>query len=207
MNAFWIWLSAGAVYGVFRWWHDNRHGPLRPDEIERMIASFATTPGADVNDIDGVRRFLAEDDGREFFMLNLIRTQSGEIPHPVTGAPSAAPALLREYIRGFLPVMVRHAGYPVLQARKIGGYVDAWNVPPDPGWTLAGAMRYRSRRDMLELTLDPRFTAAHPFKIVALAATASFPVAPGISLLLGPRVWVGLVLALVAALLHLAIAT
>ncbi len=207
MNALWIWLTAGALYGVFRWWHDNRRGPLRPEEVERFVAAFATTPGADVNDVNILRRFLAEDDGREFFMLNLIRIQSGEIAHPVTAAPSAAPALLQEYIRGFLSVMVRHAGYPVLQARKIGGYVDAWNVPPDPGWTFAGAMRYRSRRDMLELSVDPRFTAAHPLKMVALAATASFPVAPGAGLLVGPRVWVGLVLALAAALLHLAIAS
>ena len=112
---------------------------------------------------------------------------------------------MREYIRGFLPVLIRHGGHPALQAAKIGGYVDAWNVPPDPGWTIVGMMRYRSRRDMAELSTDPRFTAAHPFKIAAIPVTASFPTAPGFALLLGPRVWVALVLALVAALLQLAL--
>jgi len=132
-----------------------------------------------------------------------VKIASGEVTHPITGAATRAGALMREYIRGFLPVLIRHGGHPALQAAKIGGYVDAWNVPPDSGWTIVGLVRYRSRRDVAELCTDPRFTAAHPFKIAAIPATASFPTSPGFALLLGPRVWLALVLALGAALLQL----
>ncbi len=204
MGAWSIWLAAGLAYAGFRLWYDNRRGKLGKDEVDRFVAAVRDTPGAEVNDLEVIRRFLAEDDGREFYMLNLVKIASGEVPNPVTGAPTRGAALMREYARGFLPVAVRHAGHPALQARKIGGYVDAWGVPPDPGWTIAALTRYRSRRDMAELATDPRFTAAHPFKLAAMPVPASFPTAPIFSLLVGPRIWVGLVLALIAALAQLA---
>jgi len=203
VSALWIWLAAGLLYAAFRLWYDNWRGPLRADEIEHFLAAMRDTPGAEFNDLETVRRFLESDDGREFWMLNLVRLAPGEVAHPRTGVPTRAGVLLREYIRGFLPTLVRHGGHPVLQAAKVGGYVDAWNVPADPGWSFVGVMRYRSRRDMAALAVDPRFTAAHPFKAAAIPVTFSFPTAPGTSFLLGPRLWVGLVLALAAALLHL----
>lgn len=205
MNALWIWLGAGLLYAAFRAWYDNWRGPLRPDEIERFLSGMRGTLGAEVNDLGTLRRFLEADDGREFYMLNLVKLALGEVPHPKTGVPTSAGALMREYISGFLSVLIRRGGHPALQARKVGGYVDAWNVPPDPGWGFVALMRYRSRRDMAELSTDPRFTAAHPFKLAAIPVTASFPTAPGFGLLLGPRIWVALVLALAAALLQLAL--
>lgn len=201
MGALWIWLGAAFLYAAFRAWYDNWRGRLRPEEIERFLAALPAMPGAEGTDAETMRRFLETDDGREFYMLNLVRLAEGAVPHPKTGAPTRPATLVREYIRGFVSVLVRHAGHPALQAPKVGGYVDAWNVPPDPGWGFVGMMRYRSRRDMIELASDPRFLAAHPFKIAAIPVTASFPTQPGFVLVLGPRVWVALVLAIVAALL------
>lgn len=205
MGALSIWLFALLAYAGFRLWYDGWRGKLSKDEIDRYVEALRATPGAEVNDLGTLRRFFEADDGREFYMLNLVKIAPGEVPHPKTGAPTRAGALMREYIRGFMPVLLRRGGHPALQAAKIGGYIDAWNVPPDPGWTIVGLMRYRSRRDMAALATDPRFTDAHPFKLAAIPVTASFPTRPSFALLLGPRVWVALVLALLAALLQLAL--
>jgi len=99
--------------------------------------------------------------------------------------------------------LLRRGGVPALHAVKIGGCFDAWRVPRAPGWSLIGLMRYRSRRDMATLAIDPRFAHSHPFKAAALEETFSFPTAPRFALLVGPRVRVGLVVALAAALLQL----
>ena len=77
--------------------------------------------------------------------------------------------------------------------------VEHWGVEPDPGWSMAGVIRYRSRRDMIELATDPAFAPAHAFKIAAMSHTLAFPVAPGFTVL-GPRVWLALVLGLLASL-------
>lgn len=57
---------------------------------------------------------------------------------------------------------------------------------------------------MIELVVGDEFAAAHAFKHAAMPATMSFPMVRT-RFMLGPRVWVGLALALVAALVQLAI--
>ena len=205
MSPVWIWLTAAVVYGAFRGWYDNWRGPIRPDEIEAFLARVEGTSTAEVNDVATLRQFLEKDDGREFVMFNLVRLAPEPVPDPTTGEPTSAESLIRTYIGGFLPTLLRHGGVPLLELRKIGPYVDAWGVEPDPGWTIAGCMRYRSRRDMIELATDPRFLATHGFKIAALPNTFSFPTRNALRGFLGPRIWVALVLALTAALMHLAV--
>ena len=204
MIGVWIWSAAALLYLLFRAWYDNWRGPLSAAEIESFLAVVDGTPAGELNDVATLRAFLEADDGREFVMLNLVRLHPGEIRHPTTGEQTSARRLLRQYLGGFLPVLLRHGGHPVLHAPKIGGYVDAWNVPPDPGWTLVGLVRYRSRRDMMKLATHPRFQDAHLFKAAAMPLTFSFPTAPAPGLFLGPRIWVALLLALTAAIAHLA---
>lgn len=204
MDGIWIWLAAAILYGVFLGWYQNGRGALRPEEIAVFAARLESGGLGDAQDREQLRRFMEQDDGREFVMLNLVRLSAEPLPHPATGEPTSASRLLRGYLGTFLPRLVRRAGHPLLQARKIGGYVDSWNVEPDPGWSFMGYMRYRSRRDLMEMILTPGFEDAHAFKRAAMPTTFSFPTQPMISLYAGPRIWLALLLALVAALLHLA---
>jgi hypothetical protein len=203
MTGLWIWLTAAAVYLAFRVWYDNWRGSLRREEIDTHLARAEGSGLTDSSDLDSLRRFMEEDDGREFIMLNLVRLNPEPAPHPETGEPTSSRKLVDGYLGTFLPQLLRRAGHPLLQARKVGGYIDSWNVEPDPGWTFMGYMPYRSRRDLLELVTAPGFSAAHPFKLAAIPKTFSFPTQPVLSTYAGPRVWVGLVLTLLAAIAHL----
>lgn len=205
MSAIAIWGTAALVYVGFRAWYDGWRGPLRKDEIDHYMSLVEGTSSAEVNDVDALRRFLEEDDGREFVMLNLVRLHPEPVPHPETGEATRAIALLRGYLGGFMPELVRRGGLPALQARKVGPYIDAWGTEPDPDWTIMGYMRYRSRRDLISLATDPRFLATHGLKLAAISNTFSFPTSPGWGSYLGPRIWVALVIALLAALTQLAI--
>jgi hypothetical protein len=149
--------------------------------------------------------FLEADDGQEFFMFNLVRIAPGDIPDPVSGAPRPARQVMEGYTRVFLPALFARGGHPAIAARKVGGYFDARGVEADPGWSIIGYMRYRSRRDLAALVVDPRFAGAHEFKFAAMPQTYSFPTQLQITTLAGPKVWVALALALAAALVHLAI--
>jgi hypothetical protein len=86
----------------------------------------------------------------------------------------------------------------------VGGYLDAWNTPPDPGWQMAGLVRYRSRRDAIVLSLaDPAFAAIHKYKVAAMKQTFAFPMKTEVALYASPRLTVVLLLALGASLLQL----
>lgn len=198
-----IWTSALLGYVLFRLWYDNWSGPLKPAEIERFLAQLEGRWEATGNSPAILRAFLEADDGREFVMLNLVKAQMDEVRDPATGRKVQGFELLKRYSRRFMPVLLRNGGHPGIVGRKVGGYIDAWNTEADPGWTLFGLMRYRSRRDMIKLASDPRFRDAHPEKILGTLATYSFPTQRMMTFYLGPRVTVALVLALAAALAHL----
>lgn len=200
----WIWGSALLAYAAFRAWYDNWRGPVTKAEIDAFFRGMEGTPSAEVNDLAVLRSFLEKDDGREFFMLNLVKFQAGEVPHPVTGQPSSGVAMMQHYMKNFVPALLARAGHPAMAARKIGGYIDSWNCPADPGWTIVGYMRYRSRRDMMALVAAPIFHEMHPFKIAGTAETFSFPTRPVVALV-GPRIWVGLGILLVAAFAQIAV--
>ena len=205
-GAWWAWPVALGLYLAFRAWYDNWRGPLTPAEVEAFLAQAAALApsGSGNTDLATLRAFLAADDGREFVMTNLVSLHTQPVPHPATGVPTDAQRLMDRYARGFVPVLLRTGGHPLTVLRKVGGYVDSWNTPPDPGWHIVGAMRYRSRRDMMRLALHPGQQAAHPFKIAAIASTFSFPTQVVLAGALRPRTGVALILATAAALVHLA---
>ena len=151
-----------------------------------------------------MRRFLESDDGREFYMVNLIATHREPVVMPGTGEKKPAAEVLRRYTSYFMAELFRRAGHPAFAGPAAGANVEQWGVENGPAWTFNGVIRYRSRRDMAELATDPKFEPAHAYKIAAMASTFAFPVAPA-AIFVGPRVWVGLGLALCAALGHLAV--
>ena len=204
LGAWWIWVVALALYIVFRLWYDNWRGPLSPQEVNDFMNQVSGLKMSEYSDPKDLRAFLEADDGKEFVMVNLVRVHTGELAHPHTGKPTKGIDLLREYGNSFVKVLVRHGGHPVLVMRKVGGYIDSWDTPPDPGWHVAGSMRYRSRRDMMQLALDPSVRDVHILKTAATATTFSFPSQVVLGLAIRPRVWVALLLTLSAALVHLA---
>jgi len=202
-GAWWIWPVALVMYGMFRLWYDNWRGPLSQQEVEHFMQATRSASGASHTDEATLRKFLEEDDGKEFVMCNLVRLHPEPMPHPVTGVLTAPRDLMQEYVRHFVLQLLLRGGHPIVASRKVAGYIDAWNAPPDEGWTVAGMMRYRSRRDMMVLATEERFKRAHPFKIAAVEKTFSFPTQVITEMVLRPRGVVALVLMLVAALVHL----
>jgi hypothetical protein len=203
MAGWMIWGGALALYGLFRLWYDNWRGPLTQAEIDAFLAE-ASGKYSGGNDPAMLRQFLEADDGKEFVMLNLVRIEPGLVTDPDSGRQVPGREMMQRYSQPFVKRLIRRGGHPGMVGRKIGPYVDAWNVAGDPGWSIFGLMRYRSRRDMIAMVRDPLFAQVHPYKALGIPVTFSFPTQREISVFMGPRVWVALVLALGAALVQLA---
>jgi hypothetical protein len=194
---------AGLLYLAFRLFYDGLRRPLSKAEIDDFLGAAGDRLHETGNDPEVMRAFLEADDGGEFVMLNLVRAHPGDITNPDTGEVASGMTWLRRYSDKFTGQLFRRGGHPVFVGRKVAGYIDAWNTPADPGWTLFGTMRYRSRRDMIQLARAPEFLAAHPAKLLGLDATFSFPTQRVFAFYVSPRVTVALVLALLAALAHI----
>jgi hypothetical protein len=207
MASFWVWGLALLGYAAFLGWYVNWRGPLSKAEIESLMAQMlASNVGhGDQDEMPVIRRFLEEDDGREFFMLNVIRLSETDVADPVSGEMRPVRQVMAGYTRMFMPALFARGGHPALAARRIGGMVDTWGLKEVPEWSMMGYIRYRSRRDLAHLVCNPRFSGAHAFKFAAMPQTFNFPTRPMIMTLAGPRIWVGLSFALVAAMAQIAL--
>ena len=207
MASFWVWGLALLGYAAFLGWYVNWRGPLSKAEIESlMVQMLASNVGhGDQDEMPVIRRFLEEDDGREFFMLNVIRLSETDVADSVSGEMRPVRQVMAGYTRMFMPALFARGGHPALAARRIGGMVDTWGLKEVPEWSMMGYIRYRSRRDLAHLVCNPRFSGAHAFKFAAMPQTFNFPTRPMIMTLAGPRIWVGLSFALAAAIAQIAL--
>jgi hypothetical protein len=69
-------------------------------------------------------------------------------------------------------------------------------------WSGGALMRYRSRRDFLEIVTNPIFKGQHHFKAAALEKTIAYPIEPDLQLG-DPRLLLGLLLLALTALTDL----
>lgn len=195
-----IWIVVPMLYGVFAIWYFNWQGPLTPVEIDRLMASFDEVEGSKHTDAATFRKFLEDDDGSEFVMLNQVQVHNGEVAHPLTGKAMSASNLLGEYLGPFALSLFKRGGHPVLQARSVGGNIDSWNADANVPFGVTAMMRYKSRRDLVELVIDPAFADAHIYKLASIERTISYPTQTMMSTSLRPPIAVLLVLILLASL-------
>lgn len=195
-----IWILVPIIYGIFSIWYFNWRGPITFEEVDAFMVSFDQVEGSEHTGAEIFREFLEQDDGSEFVMLNLVQLHQGEVVHPISGDKMSASKLIGEYFGPFARALLKRGGHPVFQARTVGGNMDSWNVDNNQGFGVTGMMRYKSRRDLVELILDSGFADAHIYKLAAIERTISYPTRIMMSTSMRPPVAVLLVLALMASI-------
>lgn len=197
-----IWICVPVLYALFAAWYFNWQGPISIEEVNRLMLDFDKLEGSEHTDAATFRKFLEEDDGGEFVMLNLVQLHTGEVAHPLTGEAMSASDLVGEYFGPFAVSLFKRGGHPVFQARTIGGNIDSWNADHNVGFGATAMMRYKSRRDIAELILDPAFADAHIYKLASIDRTISYPTRIMMSTALQPPSAVLVVLILLASLVQ-----
>jgi hypothetical protein len=188
-----LWSILGALYLGFRLWYDGGGGPLTPEEVARYVARFEER-GVEPARVAKMREFLASDTGSEFVMANFIHFEE---------RPEAQDDLDR-YMAHMYPELFKRACHPVLGGPVVARALDYWGVENAERWSMVGLVRYRSRRDVMEIATNPAFADAHQFKTDAMAQTIAIPLEP--FLMLGsPRWLVAGALVTLGALLQLAL--
>ena len=204
MRRTWLsWLMLASLYAGFRLWYDGGGPPLTADEVARYTAILEQR-GAEPEQLAAVREFLASDPGGDFVMANLIRFRDAPLAVGDVKPGESSQQALDRYMAHMVPALLRRACHPVLVGPVVGRAVEAWGIQAAEPWSLAGLVRYRSRRDMIEIATDPAFGDAHLYKQAAMDQTIAVPVEPFFSLA-SPRWLVALLLVAIGALGQLAL--
>jgi hypothetical protein len=158
------------LYLIFWAWHSPWEKKLTRAEIDRYMARIQKLPlpPGEVNDLaPRVRRWAEADNGKEFYMFNLIRyfPELRKFPGApdFKGTPQECNA---HYMKSLKPLWLSHAAYP-----RLNGVTQSESfisIQPERTWSQMTIVRYRNRRTLLKLLSNPAFGALEPYKFMAM---------------------------------------
>ena len=160
-----------ASFLVFSYWYGGNGKPISPAEGAALLERFdAVYPDRS----DGVHSFrsniedmLSRDDGKEFYAVNLEQLKHGD----------AAKAADAAYGNMVVPLLLKRAGHPVFVSERAGLMLGDYGASVDR----VAVVRYRSLRDLIEMTLEPAMQAGEANKFAALEHTEVFITRPTIT--------------------------
>lgn len=172
-----VWGTLVLLYLAFFAWYTSFDGPLSDEEIERFVALMQER-GRTPEEIADLRAFLESDTGDDFAMVNVIELRESPLRVAGVGPEESASDVLDRYLEYMWPALLVRACHPVLAGRAAAAALDVWGIEGARRWSQAGVMRYRSRRDLLEIAGNPEFGGRHEFKQAAMLKTVAFPIDP-----------------------------
>ncbi len=157
-------LMAGiSVFLVTMYWYSWSATALTSSEIDTYLDSIAAqdqVPGHE-HDLILLRKFLEEDDGKPFYTVNLYRfyDQANYAPEEPLGGTG------RDAFDRFSSVMLRllasRASHPI--------FGSDWVFNDGTDWDRIVIVRYRSRRDIVDIFASDDFEAAAVHKWAGLS--------------------------------------
>lgn len=201
-----IWATAFFLYSIFWLWYVGFRKPLSKTEIDYYLKELGKFNNNSAQGLADLRQFLENDTGKSFVMVNSISLK--KTPDLIEGVKAGDSSIktLITYHKSFMSAMLKRAGIGIFQGRVAGKSVDVIGIENAEEWQISGINRFRSRRDLMEILITPQFHEKHDFKFAALSKSIAYPVDPWFQLG-GFPLTVGLVVALIAALLHILVLT
>lgn len=174
------WATAALVYLVFLCWHEPWFvRPLTQAEVRAAFDGPLAKAHLHPGERELMLAFFSSDDGRAFYNINLMQYRAqaqypdGQARTGIVSGRDASTA----YSNVVVPLLLERAGYPVFGSTKTSNLMMSASAGADFFEELA-VVRYRSRRDMLEMILDPRFLAGAPHKFASLEKNVASPSIP-----------------------------
>lgn len=158
------------LYSAFWAWHSPWAHKLTKAEIDHYMAILEKLPllPEDVKAIASrFRRWAEADDGKPFYMFNLIhffpqlRTFAGA--PEFKGTPQECNAY---YMKRLKWLWLSHAAYPILDG--IPQAESLISMQPERTWGQVTVVRYPNRRTLLKLVSDSAFASVEPYKFMAM---------------------------------------
>jgi|TARA_B100000959_G_scaffold286314_1_gene364436 hypothetical protein len=196
-----IWISILAIYAAFFSWYTSLGGPLTNEEIEHYMSLIeSSNPPPAPERLAQMRKFMEEDTGDDFVMVNVIHIYDEPLQIEGVEPGESSADVLDKYMEYMWPALLKRACHPVIFGTAASPAMDLMNAEGMAVWTTGAGMRYRSRRDILEISMNPAFAGSHEFKIAAMQKTIAFPIDPWMQAG-DPRLLLALILGLIGGLI------
>ena len=140
-----------ALYVSFLSWYDGWWSdPLTISEVDSLTDKLVAQ-GGELDGLERLREFGNDDDGEEFFMLNLNRYDYAE-----GEAQQGVPANYQEYGQAVIFMILKNAGHPIFSGNFFRDFVSPEELE-NSDWHEIIMVRYRSRRDFLNMITSDEY--------------------------------------------------
>lgn len=195
-----IWIGAALLYAAFFCWYTSFGGPLSEQEIAHYVERLSTR--AEPERLAIWLEFMRSDTGDDFAMLNSIDYRDEPLPIEGVQPGEGSAQVMSRYTMPFMARAIRSAAHPIFGGWAAGPTMDVWGIDGAERWDFGGIVRYRSRRDLMELVMSLLDSDIHAFKQAAIEKTIAFPIDP-FFYAGDPRLLLALLLAIAALSLQL----
>ena len=170
-----IWLPLSLIYILFFLWYTNLSGPLSDQEIAAYKEMYEES-NRDSYQWERAFKFMSEDDGKDFYMVNFLDSNESPRTMEATGEGATWEDLSAHYMAYMWPQLFKRASHPVFFSYVLNPALDIVAAQGMEEWDIVAIFRYRSRRDLFEIGLNPIFEERHEYKIESLDKTIAIPV-------------------------------
>ncbi|MEM7327671.1 MAG: hypothetical protein AAF437_02955 [Pseudomonadota bacterium] len=165
----WAWTALLViVFFAFSAWYGGNGKPISAEDgaamLEQLRANYADDGQSDQNFIVNMERMIPNDDGKEFYAVNLEQLKDG----------AEAEAADAAYARTVFPLLLKRGGHPVFVSHPAGLMLGDYGDQVDR----VVVVRYRSLRDLIDMANDPAMIAGSPYKFQSLDHTEVFITRP-----------------------------
>ena len=169
-----IWLPLSLIYILFFLWYTNLSGPLSDQEIAAYKEMYEES-NRDSYQWERAFKFMSEDDGKDFYMVNFLDSNESPRTMEATGEGATWEDLSAHYMAYMWPQLFKRASHPVFFSYVLNPALDIVAAQGMEEWDIVAIFRYRSRRDLFEIGLNPIFEERHEYKIESLDKTIAIP--------------------------------
>ena len=198
------WIILALVYAIFFYWYTSFEGPLTQEEIVHFTEVVNGAPGMEDEQARIWIEFMDSDTGDDWAMWNAV--DLAERPKPIEGVEPGATSeeVVNRYAEPFFAKAVWRASHPVLSGAAAAPALDLWGVEGAEDWDRGILVRYRSRRDIMEIIEEVVTSqeSIHAFKVAAVEKTIAFPLDPWFQLG-DPRILLALIFVILGLLMQL----
>ena len=147
---------------VFMYWYQWSANVLSPAEVDRymgIIEAQTQTPGAQ-HDLPALRQFLNEDDGKPVYTVNLYKFRELADYPKATGLSGTGEQAYDRFSNIMVPLMIKRGSHPI--------FGSTWADQANSNWDRIVIVKYRSRRDLVDLFATDDFAEASLHKWASL---------------------------------------
>lgn len=158
----WALLIPTMIAGAMMYWYQWGSQALQAAEVAEYMAKIEAqtqNPGAR-HDMAALRTFLNEDDGEPVYTVNLYKFHAVAQYSADSALNGTGPEAYERFSKVMISLMLKRGSHPV--------YGSQWVDQANSNWDKIVIVRYRSRRDLVDLYASDDFAQASRHKWASL---------------------------------------